>query len=477
MATSLAVPVLAIGTIFTTVTPEAPRIAAPERPPVTESVLRVPVEVPYALIERLVNEKAPVEVQGSRPDPTDLMYDDVLRYRVQRGAISVHQGPGCAEISMPIHGSATAHGRVGARGWLGRMVLSTSLQETAEFAGTVKGCVRFDVGPDWSVTPTVSLDLQLDRAEVRLIRDWIPVSFRTLATEEFNKRKGQIVSDVTAEIVTALDLKSKVQTAWASAAGVHTISTSPAAFAVVRPTRIVAEAPRFDSADAIHFGIGVVAQVEVVAGKKPAAPAAPTLPSLSTVAKLPSDSQLSIPVQVDLRVVNEELKKALGTAPIDVDDGKFIRIKGASIVADGAKAVLKLDVEGRRAWYLPDVRGVLYVTATPVWDAGSQTLALRKLDYTVATRNAFVNAVAWMAKPIALQVLESRARIDLSSSLEAARERANREIAALSREVLVGPAATVRSVRLTQVALQNQSLVVIATGELLSNVRLAALPK
>src|SRR5262249_22732879 len=84
-----------------------------------ESVVRLPIAIPYTMIEKLVNEKAPASVSGIKDNPTAALYDDTLRYTIARGAIEVSNGGNCIAITVPIHGSATAHGRFGARGWLG----------------------------------------------------------------------------------------------------------------------------------------------------------------------------------------------------------------------------------------------------------------------------------------------------------------------------------------------------------------------
>jgi hypothetical protein len=453
----------------------SPTTPTPRATPMSqnESIVRLPISIRYDMIEKLVNEKAPAAVSGVRPDPTNALYDDTLRYTIQRGHITVSNGGNCIAVTVPVHGHATAHGRFGAGGRLGRLIASTSLQETANFRGTVHGCVSFDIAQDWTLQPRVSLNLDLDRAEVRLIRNWIPVSFRGLATEEFNKAKDGIVRDVTAGVVAGLDVQKQVQKAWESLHAVYPVSRDPVVYARMQPKRVLFQPLAFENADVVTVGVGLAAQIETFVGAKPASPTLSPLPTIEPAPAMAASSQLRVPVVVNLEAVNEQLARKFAEGPIDVDANRKLAITSAKVRNRGKQALLTLEYEVQRAWYLPDISGEVELTGQPVFDAKTQVLSFRNLNYTLQTRSTLVNAAAWLLKPMVLQVVQHRAKVDLLPHLAAARQSANNQAKLLASKLGTSSQLDVQDLRVASVTIGGGMLIAVMGSDVAARIDLA----
>lgn len=439
---------------------------------VNYSVVRVPIEIPYATMEALANEKSPRVVSGVKDNPTSAMYDDTLRYTINRGDIHIGNGGSCLAITMPISGSATAHGRVGARGWLGRRIASFTLSETANFSGTVSGCLSFDINPDWTLQPSVNLNLALDRAEVRLIRNWIPVSFRGLATDEFNAHKDAIVRDVASQIVSSLKVQQRVQQAWSAMHAVYPINANPAVFARVEPQRIVFQPLDFSRAGVVNVGIGLVAKIQTTVGAKPIVPRVAALPAPESIASLPALSNLRVPVVIHLAAVNEALAKKFDEGPVSADEHGRLAITSARLVSSDGRAKLQIQYEVQRPWYLPDLSGEFSVQAQLDYNAATQTLAFKNLDYTLQSRTELMNAAAYLLKPIVLQSIERRAKVELAPHLANLRSSANKQaVALLPRDS--GGVIRLDKVRIDSVTLRDGVLIATVAGDVATEVKLA----
>jgi hypothetical protein len=440
-----------------------------------ESVVRLPIEIPYSLIEELVNEKAPLAASDHVNNPTSALSEDSLYWHMKRGHITVSRGNNCIVVSVPVSGHATAKGKLGIKkkSFLGFIPLRIPVQETAHFSGVVNGCVTFDIAPDWTLVPKVSLDLDLKKAEVRLANA-VPVSFRGLAEKEFNKQKGKIIRDVTDAVVSGMAVKAQVQKGWDSLNAVYKVSADPEVYARVASSRVIFQPLTFDKLDAVTVGVGLVAEIGTFVGVKPPVATPKPLPPIEPVAELAGNSELRVPVVVNLDAVNEVLEKKLSAEPVDVEEGKKLSITSARLASRNGRALLTLGYEIERAWYLPDASGTIDIEARPVLDSDKQTLAFRELDYSVSTRSRLVNAAAWLLKPVVLKAIESRASVELAPHLANARASANEQVKLLTSKGGLASAPSVDKLRIDKVVIHRDALIAVVGSELSTHIELAA---
>ena len=467
--------VVAIATVLLSLTAMS-ATSPPSSFSTAESVVEVPVTVRFSALQDLANQKAPRSVSGEVDNPTRALTEDKLRWTVNRGDITIARGDNCIAVSVPLNGHATARGRVGFRrrgpfGFLGHF-LSAPVQETANFRGTAHGCVSFEVGADWTLKPNVALSLDIDKAEVRLLNA-IPVSFRSLAQEAFEREKDTVLRDITTEMMKAVDAKTRVAKAWNQLHTVYQVSADPEVYARVVPTRVLWEPLAFTDSE-VRFGVGLSAKVQTFVGVKPTAPTPAALPSLEA-SILTGATELLVPVVLNVDAIDRELGKRLAAQPLTLDKDRSLVITKAQLSDREGNALLRLTYEIQRPWYLFDLSGEVEISARPVLDASTQTLSFSNLSYTLESRSELLNVAAWLLEPAVLAVIKDRAQLALAPHLEQARQSANLQAKLMADKVGGDSQLSLDRLAIHGVSIGRGIIIAVVAGDFTTQVDLASL--
>jgi hypothetical protein len=101
---------------------------------------------------------------------------------------------------------------------------------------------------------------------------------------------------------------------------------------------------------------------------------------------------------------------------------KYIDIENVLLIpAGGNRVTLKVKVAG-------SVKGTVYLTGRPVFDAATETLSVESLEYDVSTRNLLLNTAAWMMDKKINKKLNDAARFELKEYLTLFRNKINTEL-------------------------------------------------
>jgi hypothetical protein len=145
---------------------------------------------------------------------------------------------------------------------------------------------------------------------------------------------------------------------------------------------------------------------------------------------------IEVRASVPYSEIAAQVVAALESRPVTVDAAFIrgtVRVSEVVIHPSGAQLAVAVTLLADLAWPLPRVRGVLNLTATPVYDGETQTLRLREVAFTadvdhVLARAAFalrrgeivdkLNAVAVDVEPL-LQDLRDRLNVSLTDHVVA----------------------------------------------------------
>ncbi len=147
------------------------------------------------------------------------------------------------------------------------------------------------------------------------------------------------------------------------------------------------------------------------------------LPPLPDISENPPGNAFNIYVDGKLQYaplasyLNTELQK-LGNIPID---GGYINLSNAEISGQSNfKLVLKVYLTGKVKGI--KYKGWLYLTGTPTYNALTNELSLPDLDYTLETRNILLRIANWLLNSRVRQILQDRAKWDISQTLSSVKQ-------------------------------------------------------
>ncbi|WP_353296156.1 DUF4403 family protein [Sulfitobacter pacificus] len=120
----------------------------------------VTLEVPYVLLQGLVQQGLASEYSGTRSDPTDALRDDTLTWRATPSDVQIVGQNGQIVVS----GSASGSARV--RGEFGFSFLSQSVSVSADLGVSVSIFMEPVLNADWSIMANLRTESRLTEADL-----------------------------------------------------------------------------------------------------------------------------------------------------------------------------------------------------------------------------------------------------------------------------------------------------------------------
>lgn len=161
----------------------------------------------------------------------------------------------------------------------------------------------------------------------------------------------------------------------------------------------------------------LTAQPELIfSSVKPVADKSP-LPAPSTV---PSSNAFSIqlPVEAGYKFASEQIDEDLRVTTSGMryppTGNPYLTVTGAALYGYGTKAVLRVD--GRVSGIFGK-RVTVYLSGTPSFDSGTNTLSFPNLQFSLESHNLLLKIAAWLDQVNLQQDLRNRLVFDLSKQV------------------------------------------------------------
>jgi hypothetical protein len=315
------------------------------------------------------------------------------------------------------------------------------------------------LGDDWMLRPRSRAiarrytETERDQCEVTALR--LDVTGRVLAAAEEALQKEMVKLD---RKMRAYPLRTEAEKIWGFL--LRPLRLTDSLWLVIDPSEIrIGELAM--SGDTLVALVGLSATPRIVGGARPADGTRP-LPVVTEEAdadhalNILSDARLTYDVAsaiLSRELKGDKIKVGRRTLVIEA-----LEVRG---VGDG-RAAVGLTVTG-------PVSGTLYAVGHPQFDSATSRLTMPDLDYDLGTRQQLVGAMAWLAEDAITDFLRTKVRINLTPTLEGARQLVERE---LNRELAPGVRlrTTIASVKATGLRAAPDALlaqaVVIGHGEL-----------
>jgi uncharacterized protein DUF4403 len=318
------------------------------------------------------------------------------------------------------------------------------------------------LGDDWMLHPRSRAiaqrytDTERDQCEVTALH--LDVTGKVLAAAEEALRKELVKLD---REMRAYPLRTEAEKIWGFL--LRPLRLTDSLWLVIDPSEIRIGGLAM-SGDTLVTMVGLSATPKIVGGARPADGLRP-LPAVTEGAEgsdaLNILSEGRLPYDVASTILSRELKGdelKVGRRTL------YIEALEVRPVGDG-RAAVGLTVSG-------PVSGTLYAVGHPQFDSATGRLTMPDLEYDLGTRQQLVGALAWLAEDAITDFLRTNVRINLTSTLEGARQLVERE---LNRDLAPGVRlhTTIASAKATGLRAAPDALlaqaIVTGRGELVVN--------
>ncbi len=400
-------------TLFTTSIYEAEperQLPVAKLPPPKTSIVFVPLSVPLAALEQAINAGVPPRFSGNKPDFTDLLRDDRITWRVNRGHINV-SGDG------RLHLRVTANGEAKARGVLDLLLAKTTVSATAHIESSLHLSGQPRILEDWRVQPHLAGDVVVHRAEIP-VKHVGSVSVRGEVKRALDREKNGLIAKLEGRITEDSSLRREVEKAWKKLFVTKQVLQRPAVWLRVKPIVARLSQPQV-TRDAIHLGIGFDFISELVYAED--APENPITLLPNALIGQPGKGSLDATVVAALpwKELSALMSDTMSRKPMPIGSDGEVRFTNVALSPAGKSVLFEVDLAARNSW-LERAEGRVRLVARPVLSDDGSRLALKDMQYAVAG-GAAVQAIAWLYESNILEQLEKVSEVDISPWVTEAR--------------------------------------------------------
>lgn len=404
-AAAIALGAVAIAVLFVlwpaqTIPPGARPVAPPEQPLPTaqeESRIFVNVQIAAETIGRKLEEAAPRSESGSRSNPVgNPVVDDELRWNVARSAIALNCRPGRIEASTTLDGGATIKGSVRViRGDVGKLLgkfnpTNVPFSVSPRFRGKATIEARPQVTSSWRVNPALSLNLDLDKAEVP-IKHFGSISIRDLVRDDLDKAVRKLQHDLERSIGADPFLEDAARRAQASLCEPRTIQLGDQKSVLsIVPVAWEASQPQIDEAS-LRIGLGLRAEVALsLAEEGISLRPCPPLAQLQIVDKIPpAEFALNVPASVSWEGLSNLANDLVREKQLASCESQQIELEIRSIKLEalGDRILALVGIRGRSCSFIATrYEGEVQIIAKPSVIADRKELRLSEVEVAFDSR-------------------------------------------------------------------------------------------
>lgn len=368
-----------------------------------------PVEIPLSEIRRRMEEALPPRMTDERQQElTAGLREDFYRYTIDRGPVEAELAGGRITFAIPVKGTLTIGGRLRPVP-LGR---GLPVEETVDFSGWVRGTASPSITPDWQPNPQPTAQLDLDRAELRIL-DVFSVRVVSFLESRLNPILNQELKQATTRLLADLGLRRRAEAAWRDLHVIRRAALDEDVWIRFQPTAI-SLAPIADNGNALRTGLGITGRIALTLGKGVPPPLPTPLPSLVLDVPRTSGFEMDVPVAASAEDLARVASRALQGLRFHTSRSRPGVIDTASLKAEGDRLVLALDfhTEGRGAH-----KGRVILRGRPVFDTASKSLRLADLQYDLEKGDLGLRLLDRLNRNELRERLEKSARLDLSPLL------------------------------------------------------------
>ncbi len=370
--------------LFLTLFSGSDRIVNAPAPPREVTLRPLPPPIPSTLAV-----KAELPIQDVKP-LVESALQDYLHKPIQRkdGSIesSIQLNPGpmlmtrmpddTISIQMPFQFSGWAE--------VSKTVFRKVIRKREDFDGAAAATLnlRFMFNPDWRITAQSSLDISIQRADIKIVG--ITISIRSLLTKLVEDKVVPKLEELIVTHITRVNLKSRVAGLWEKLHEPIVIRDEPPIVLVIQPLEILTQQLSGD-VDTLSIHLGIKTHIHVRIGETVEAAPIPPLPDLRFVDSLESGYHIIAPVEVAYTAIQQLAKPYVEKT----HKLKGIETQVGNLTLYGSGTQLVAGVTFGMPTF--NAKGKLYLLGTPVYNATEMTVAVTEFDYSLTTQSLLLS--------------------------------------------------------------------------------------
>lgn len=253
----------------------------------------------------------------------------------------------------------------------------------------------------------------------------LPNIFGSLIQSLVNKMAKKIDT----EVPKTLNLKKQVSDAWMTLKDPILLDSANKAWLMVNPKNVFITPITYTKTQ-MQIKLGVSSVIELVSGFKPVNDSfAKQLPPLRQVNNLDENIKLNLGASVSFDQINEGLAKQFAGKPIELESYDYkMKINDAKAFNYGNKVMIALDIDGkvRKGIVGKNIKGVVYATGVPIYNAKNKTIEIKQFDFELKTHDVLLKAGSWLLNSVVFkQTIEKQLVYSIADQLNQARLSAN----------------------------------------------------
>jgi hypothetical protein len=383
--------------------PEKPKenYSAATQPELKASYIGIPLNLNIADIERMLN----TELQGLIYEDNDLS-DNIAVKAWKRENFKIGLVGNTLEYRVPLKLWIKAGWKVEKFG----IELSDYREIEAEIA--LKFKTNITLNPDWSLTTTTTGDGYewLSSPVVKIGPVNLPI--KTIADLILKTNQKTINKSIDESIKENVNLKSYMQQAWTAMQKPVKVNDEYNMWLKVTPLEIEST-PLIGEAGKLKYSVAVKSITEAYIDTEPAAGIPLPLPKLVIKPKVNDGFKMNLVADIPFKKINEISKQYMKDKSFQ--QGKYtLLVRDIDIYGGEGKLVVHLLVSG-------SIKGDLYFTAVPYYNAEKQSITVKDLDYEIHTKNALVKTGSWLFKSILLKMISESMEYPMSEQVNSAK--------------------------------------------------------
>lgn len=432
------------------------------KPPATEtsplslgrhtSSFVVPVSVTADKVAREINKKTPDSIKGEQDLNIDIVRGERLYYTISRGTVDVRAHKNRIHLGTQLYGRATAKAKLCP---LGKLLGCTTIRESADIRANVNATLsEIYLDANWKPHADLDVDVDVTKAEVRILGNLIPISLRGKVSREINNAIPDLKNEF-GRLTEGMDTDTLIANAWDEMHRTVRLASDPDFWLGIQPTSVGISSIAADN-DVITATVLLSSSFVVQLDDKPAIQRRP-LQRAQIEADANPEFRLRVPVLADLDDLSRRLNACCTPISLSHDGREAIAFSDLTLSVNGERLLVQANFSTPR-WWKPS--GTVYVQGVPMLE--SDILRFEQLSLSVESEEALTQAAAGLAQSVVLDQLQRVLRVDMRHYYDEARVRIDSAVESLKAESSVGLTVDVESVRLSDVLLGDGKLALVA---------------
>lgn len=288
----------------------------------------------------------------------------------------------------------------------------------AEATAKVRTRTRIELNERWELlTKTEILGFDwLQQPSINILGS--SLSITPIADLAVERMLPDIMPQLDQLIKKQVDLKNIVSNTWQSIQHPFKIADQPAPVWLVLKPQAVMMTPLNARDNIFRLAIGMKVVTETILGSQPIVSNYNQLPGLQIVDNLPEDFTIFLNAGIDYTTINQLAQAQLIGESFPYRNGKKqVIVNDIAIYPHNDKLITAIEVDG-------DMRGRMYLSGNPTFDADRELLFIDNLDFDLDTKNILLKTANTLAHGTFVRKIQSQLQFPVGEQIAEVKQQA-----------------------------------------------------